>query len=87
MRWYRGNEPFRPHTDRRVLLFQIFVSFFDQDFIKNNLTIIKEKSVSLPKRFNPRTAEPRLQDLWQEQGTFQLLPQYEGQVYAIDTVK
>jgi valyl-tRNA synthetase len=41
--------------------------------------------VSLPKRFNPRTAEPRLQDLWQEQGTFHLLSQDEEQVYAIDT--
>ena len=41
--------------------------------------------MSLPKRYNPKTAEPRLQDLWQKQGTYHFSSQGSGPVYAIDT--
>ncbi len=41
--------------------------------------------MTLPKRYNPRTAEPRLQALWQEQGTYHFDPTSSAPVYSIDT--
>ncbi|MFH1636413.1 MAG: valine--tRNA ligase [Chloroflexota bacterium] len=39
----------------------------------------------LPKRYNPRTTEPRLQSFWQEDGTNHFDPEAEGPIYSIDT--
>lgn len=41
--------------------------------------------MTLPKRYNPHTAEPRLQALWQEQGTYHFNPASSAPVYSIDT--
>jgi valyl-tRNA synthetase len=39
----------------------------------------------LPKRYNPRTAEPRLQAFWQALGTYDFAPAGDAPVYSIDT--
>ncbi|MBN1937033.1 MAG: valine--tRNA ligase [Anaerolineae bacterium] len=41
--------------------------------------------MSLPKRYNPRTQEPELDALWQEQGVYHFAPDGDAPVYAIDT--
>ncbi len=41
--------------------------------------------MSLPKRYDPRTAEPELQAFWQKSGTYHFSPEAEGPVYSIDT--
>ena len=41
--------------------------------------------MNLPKRYNPRTAEPELQAWWEEQGTHRFLPDHPGPVFSIDT--
>ncbi|MCB9421862.1 MAG: valine--tRNA ligase [Ardenticatenaceae bacterium] len=41
--------------------------------------------MSLSKRYNPQTAEPRLEARWQEQGVYHFEPDGEGSVYSIDT--
>ena len=41
--------------------------------------------MSLSKRYNPRTAEPRLEAQWQEQGIYHFEPDSAGPVYSIDT--
>src|SRR5260370_14571079 len=44
----------------------------------------KEQYVSLPKYYSPKTAEPQLQALWQQAGTYHFSPGAEGPVYSID---
>lgn len=39
----------------------------------------------LPKRYDPTTAEPRLRDWWQEQGTYHFDRNADAPVYSIDT--
>ena len=39
----------------------------------------------LPKRYDPTTTEPRLQNWWQERGVYQFVPDSPAPVYAIDT--
>ncbi|MCA9974879.1 MAG: class I tRNA ligase family protein, partial [Anaerolineales bacterium] len=41
--------------------------------------------MTLPKRYNPDTAEMRLQQQWQEQGTYHFDPNSSAPVYSIDT--
>lgn len=41
--------------------------------------------MSLPRRYNPRTAEPELQESWERSGIYHFSPQAEGPVYSIDT--
>lgn len=41
--------------------------------------------MSLPKRYDPHTAEPRWQAHWQETGTYHFDSQGSGPVYSIDT--
>lgn len=41
--------------------------------------------MSLSKRYNPNTAEPRLQKKWQEEGIYHFSPDVEGPIYTIDT--
>lgn len=41
--------------------------------------------MSLPKRYDPKLAEPRLQTFWQETGVYDFDPASEAAVYAIDT--
>jgi valyl-tRNA synthetase len=41
--------------------------------------------MGLPKRYNPHTAEPRLQAFWQEQGIYHFSPQSNKPVFSIDT--
>lgn len=41
--------------------------------------------MSLPKRYQPATAEPQLQSLWQEAGIYHFAPEAVGPVYSIDT--
>jgi valyl-tRNA synthetase len=41
--------------------------------------------MSLPKRYNPKTAEPMLQDNWRAMGVYDFLPGSDSPVYAIDT--
>ncbi|MEJ2747104.1 MAG: valine--tRNA ligase [Anaerolineae bacterium] len=41
--------------------------------------------MSLSKRYNPRTAEPRLLTQWQENGIYHFDREAEGPVYSIDT--
>jgi valyl-tRNA synthetase len=45
----------------------------------------KEEIVSLPKRYDPSTAEPELEAFWQKSGTYHFYPEASGQVYSIDT--
>jgi valyl-tRNA synthetase len=40
--------------------------------------------VSLPKYYSPNTAEPQLQALWQQAGTYHFSPGTGGPVYSID---
>ncbi|MFQ5616337.1 MAG: valine--tRNA ligase, partial [Anaerolineales bacterium] len=39
----------------------------------------------IPKRYNPKTSEPRLQQHWQAQGTYHFNPNSDAPVYSIDT--
>jgi valyl-tRNA synthetase len=39
----------------------------------------------LPKRYNPATAEPRLQTFWQESGIYDFAAESDASVYSIDT--
>ncbi len=41
--------------------------------------------MSLPKSYNPKETEPRLQAFWQERGTYQFDPDSTAEVYSIDT--
>lgn len=41
--------------------------------------------MSLPKRYDPRTAEPELQAYWEKSGTYHFSPEDERPVYSIDT--
>ncbi|MFN2129150.1 MAG: valine--tRNA ligase [Anaerolineae bacterium] len=41
--------------------------------------------MGLPRRYNPRTAEPRLQAWWERNGTYRFSRDGSGPVYAIDT--
>jgi valyl-tRNA synthetase len=41
--------------------------------------------VGLPRRYNPRTAEPSLQEWWEESGIYRFPRDEPGPVYAIDT--
>ncbi len=41
--------------------------------------------MSLPKRYNPSTAEPELQVLWQKSGTYHFSIEASAPVYSIDT--
>jgi valyl-tRNA synthetase len=41
--------------------------------------------MNIPKRYNPKTAEPNLQDQWQESGVYCYDPEGEAPVYSIDT--
>jgi len=41
--------------------------------------------MSLPKRYKPKTAEPRLQDDWEATGVYHFAPDGAGPVYSIDT--
>lgn len=41
--------------------------------------------MSLPKRYNPKTAEPTLQQQWQDDGTYHFHPGADAPVYSIDT--
>jgi len=41
--------------------------------------------MSLPKRYDPNTAEPRLHGRWQEKGVYHFRPEADGRVYSIDT--
>ncbi|UCC52692.1 MAG: valine--tRNA ligase [Anaerolineaceae bacterium] len=41
--------------------------------------------MNIPKRYNPKTAEPNLQDQWQETGLYFYDPEGEAPVYSIDT--
>src|SRR5713226_1152086 len=45
----------------------------------------KEEIVTLPKRYDPSTAEPELEAFWQKSGTYHFYPEASGQVYSIDT--
>src|SRR5574341_589780 len=39
----------------------------------------------LPKHYDPKIAEPRLQDFWKESGVYHFFPNAEAPVYSIDT--
>ena len=39
----------------------------------------------LPKRYNPKTVEPRLQALWKNAGIYDFSPDREAPIYSIDT--
>ena len=41
--------------------------------------------MSLPKRYNPKTAEPALQTQWQADGTYHFNPTSDAPVFSIDT--
>jgi valyl-tRNA synthetase len=41
--------------------------------------------MSLPKRYNPQEAEPRLMKFWQESGVYHFSREGEAEVYSIDT--
>ncbi len=41
--------------------------------------------MSLPKRYNPSTAEPELQVMWQKSGTYHFSIEASAPVYSIDT--
>lgn len=41
--------------------------------------------MALPKRYNPREAEPRLNQAWQQAGVYHYSDSTPGQVYSIDT--
>jgi len=41
--------------------------------------------MALPKRYNPKTVEPQLQEFWQEAGVYHFSPAAEGPVYSVDT--
>ena len=41
--------------------------------------------MSLPKRYNPNTTEPRLEAEWQEKGVYHYQPDSDAPIYAIDT--
>jgi len=41
--------------------------------------------VSLPKRYDPSTAEPELQAFWQASGTYHFPTEASGPIYSIDT--
>lgn len=41
--------------------------------------------MNMPKRYNPKTAEPEVQDQWQVSGVYDYDPQGEAPVYSIDT--
>jgi valyl-tRNA synthetase len=41
--------------------------------------------MTLPKRYNPRTSEPQLQDQWQQAGTYHFDLRSDAKVYSIDT--
>lgn len=41
--------------------------------------------MSLPKNYNPKETEPRLQAYWQKLGTYQFDPDVDAKVYSIDT--
>ncbi|MCA9953995.1 MAG: valine--tRNA ligase [Anaerolineales bacterium] len=41
--------------------------------------------MSLPKRYNPKTAEPALQTQWQDDGTYHFDPNSAAPVFSIDT--
>ncbi len=41
--------------------------------------------MSLPKHYDPHTAEPALRDRWQQEGTYQFQREGERPIYAIDT--
>ena len=41
--------------------------------------------MTLPRRYNPRTAEPQEQDAWRETGTYHFSSNESEPVYAIDT--
>lgn len=41
--------------------------------------------MSIPKRYNPKTAEPRLRDEWQVEGVYHFQPDDPRPVYSIDT--
>lgn len=41
--------------------------------------------MSLPKRYNPATAEPELQAFWQQSGTYHFSRTSNKPVYSIDT--
>ena len=41
--------------------------------------------MSLPKRYDPNTAEPRLHGRWQEKGVYHFRPEADRRVYSIDT--
>ncbi len=41
--------------------------------------------MGIPKRYQPNTAEPHLQDVWQEAGVNRFSPEAKGPVYSIDT--
>ena len=44
-----------------------------------------EESMSLPKRYDPGTAEPELQVTWQTSGTYHFSVTANSPIYAIDT--
>jgi valyl-tRNA synthetase len=41
--------------------------------------------MKLSKRYNPRTAEPRIQAFWEQSGVYRFSTEGQGQVYSIDT--
>jgi valyl-tRNA synthetase len=45
----------------------------------------KEMAMTLPRRYHPAEAEPRLARFWQEQGTYHFDPASDAPVYSIDT--
>jgi len=45
----------------------------------------EEATMGLPRRYNPRTDEPRLQERWDESGVYRFPRDGTGPVYAIDT--
>jgi len=46
---------------------------------------LKEEIMSLPKRYNPGTAEPELQASWQKSGTYHFSRTSNKPIYSIDT--
>src|SRR4051812_15328653 len=41
--------------------------------------------MELPRRYDPKTAEPRLRDLWRDEGVYHFEPDDPRPIYSIDT--